>query len=391
MLSHPQHDHPLSTSPIELAPHGGNEGVVVVYRAGASERAEHDHATCNVIARKLAKLKRFAFVGEYDAHADYPRNRYFVPANTLVGVEHARSLGIADDDDLFGGVVPHPFVATKCISHSLVDDHAIAPDGWSGEFPRRVRDCVLHGFAAFSIDDALRATLRLFAYGPVRIKRALGIGGCGQTVVHDRQEAEAALAEADTEEVSRYGIALEQDLTQVTTYSVGQARVDRLLASYCGTQRLTENRDGKLVYGGSELLVARGDYDALLGLDHAAAVRIAIEQARRYDDAAFQCFTSLFASRRNYDVACGLDAGGCMRSGVLEQSWRVGGASSAEVEALAAFAADSRCDVVRASSTELYAMDVTPPPHAIIYFQGIDDRVGPLTKYTVVEPHVHAG
>ena len=138
-------------------------------------------------------------------------------------------------------------------------------------------------------------------------------------------------------------------------------------------------------------MVARGDYDALLGLDLATSARLAIEQARRYEDAAFQCFTGLFASRRNYDVACGLDAGGCMRSGVLEQSWRVGGASSAEVEALAAFAADSRCDVVRASSTELYAMDVTPPPHAIIYFQGIDDRVGPLTKYTVVEPHVHAG
>ena len=390
MLSHPQTDRPLSTSPIELGPDGGSEGVVVVYRAGASERAEHDHATCNVIARKLAKLKRFAFAGEYDPHADYPRHRYFVPANTLIGVEHARSLGIADDDDLFGGVVPHPFIATKCISHPLVDDDAVAPDGWSGEFARRVRDCVLHGFAAFSLDDALRATVRLFAHGPVRIKRALGIGGCGQTVVHDRREAEAALADADTAEVARYGIALEQDLAQVTTYSVGQARVDRLLASYCGTQHLTENRDGKLVYGGSKLLVARGDYDALLALDHAAAARLAIELARRYDDAAFQCFTGLFASRRNYDVACGLDAGGRMRSGVLEQSWRVGGASSAEVEALAAFAADSRCDVVGASSMELYAMDVTPPPHAIIYFQGIDDRVGPLTKYTVVEPHVHA-
>ena len=44
-----------------------------------------------------------------------------------------------------------------------------------------------------------------------------------------------------------------------------------------------------------------------------------------------------FASRRNYDVVAGLDARGQRRCGVLEQSWRVGGASPAELVALAAF------------------------------------------------------
>src|SRR3712207_8788490 len=38
---------------------------------------------------------------------------YFVPSCTLIGLEQARQLGITGEDDLFGGVVPYPFVATK--------------------------------------------------------------------------------------------------------------------------------------------------------------------------------------------------------------------------------------------------------------------------------------
>lgn len=174
----------------------------------------------------------------------------------------------------------------------------------------------------------------------------------------------------------RYGISLEQDLADVTTYSVGQVRVDDLVASYCVTQRLTRNNAGHDVYGGSDLLVARGDFDALLALNPGPAACRAIDQARRYNRAAFECFTGLIASRRNYDVAQGIDAAGCPRSGVLEQSWRVGRASGAEVAALAAFRADPTLMSVRASSTEIYGANPSLPPHASFYFQGTDARVG---------------
>jgi hypothetical protein len=75
---------------------------------------------------------------------------------------------------------------------------------------------------------------------------------------------------------------------------------------------------------------------------------------------------------------------------VLEQSWRVGGASGAEVEALVAFRDDATLRAVRASTREVYGPQVTAPPGATVYFAGNDERAGPLTKYTVVEPHVHA-
>jgi hypothetical protein len=72
---------------------------------------------------------------------------------------------------------------------------------------------------------------------------------------------------------------------------------------------------------------------------------------------------------------------------VLEQSWRMGGASGAELGALHAFHDEPSLHVVRARTVELYGGREKPPPHATVYFNGIDDRVGPMLKYAVVEPH----
>jgi hypothetical protein len=129
----------------------------------------------------------------------------------------------------------------------------------------------------------------------------------------------------------------------------------------------------------------RGDFDALLRLDLTAEARLAIAQARAYDAAAIEHFSGFFASRRNYDVAQGLNAQGTWRSGVLEQSWRIGGASSAEIAALEAFRADPALRIVRASCKEVYGDSVTPPARADVYFQGVDQTVGPITKFALLE------
>ena len=60
-----------------------------------------------------------------------------------------------------------------------------------------------------------------------------------------------------------------------------------------------------------------------------------------------------FASRRNYDIARGIDAQGQWRCRVLEQSWRIGGASGPEVAALQAFRADPALRVIRAWCIDL--------------------------------------
>ena len=368
-----------------------SRGVVVVYAPDEPSYARsHERVTRTEIAKRLAALKGFDFAGDYDLSGCYPGPVYFVPSDTLVGIKTANDLGIRGEHDLFGGVVPHPFVATKAITHPLVEPAACAPPGWSCEFGRRVHEAVLSGFSVFTREDARRAGARLLEHGPVRIKPVRATGGRGQVVVSGVAELEAALHATDAAELSRYGLVLEENLIDVTTYSVGQVRVAELVATYYGTQRLTPDNSGADVYGGSELVIVRGDFEALLGLDFPEEARLAVAQARVYDATATEVFTGLFASRRNYDVARGLDAGGQPRSGVLEQSWRVGGASGAEIAALEAFRAEPALRAVRAATVEVYGESDIPPPHATVSFRGMDERVGFITKYTLVERHGNA-
>jgi hypothetical protein len=158
-----------------------------------------------------------------------------------------------------------------------------------------------------------------------------------------------------------------------------------LVASYYGRQHTTRNNAGHEVFGGSELTVARGDFDALFALQPPLHVRVAIDQARRYDAAVQDCFPGFYTSRSNYDVLVGRDAAGRQRCAVLEQSWRAGGATGAEIAALETFRADPACQWVRASTHEVFGDSPEPPAAASIYFRGDDPRAGRLTKYTVVD------
>jgi hypothetical protein len=57
-------------------------------------------------------------------------------------VDEAASLGIRRPNDFYGGVVPHPFVKTKAITHALVEETADRPQGWSTAFAESVRETV---------------------------------------------------------------------------------------------------------------------------------------------------------------------------------------------------------------------------------------------------------
>ncbi|MBL6457410.1 DUF3182 family protein [Belnapia sp. T6] len=361
-------------------------GIVAVYSdPGRGFAHSHERATREGIARQLAVLKGFEFVGEYDPGTRYPGPVYLVPSDTLVGLEVALALGVRDEHDLFGGVVSHAFVATKAITHPLVDPDAAAPPGWSPAFGHRVRGAVLSGFTAFARADARRAGEHLLERGPVRVKPVRATGGRGQVVVSDMAELEVLLSGMEAATFSEDGLVLEENLATVTTYSVGQVRVAELVATYWGTQRLTQDNSGTAVYGGSELFVARGGFEALAGLELPEEARLAVSQVQVYDAAAVECFAGMFASRRNYDVAQGTDAIGRPRCGVLEQSWRVGGASGAELAALEAFRAEPALCTVRAATVEIYGEAAPPPPNATVYFRGVDALDGPMTKYAMVE------
>ncbi|PVE21277.1 DUF3182 domain-containing protein [Microvirga sp. KLBC 81] len=346
----------------------------------------HERSTRATVAKRLAALMGVDYAGTYDRTVVYPGRVYFVPSTTLVGLEQAAQLGITGERDLFGGVVPHPFVCTKAITHPLIRPNASAPEGWSDTFPRQVQSAVLEGYSVFSSEQAQIAGQRLLEDGPVRLKPVNATAGRGQRVVQNRTELTEALATIDPAELTGAGLVLEENLTAVTTYSVGQVRVADLTATYYGSQRLTTDGSGKDVYGGSDLVVVRGDFDTLVQLPLPKGVHTAVEQARAYD-AATSVFPGMFASRRNYDVAQGINARGQWRSGVLEQSWRIGGATGAEIAALESFRDNPGLQVVHAATFEIYGESQAPPPHATVYFRGVDEKVGFLTKYALVRAH----
>src|SRR5215204_3015383 len=209
-------------------------GIVVVYSPAELYCCRHERATRAELARRLAALKGFDFAGEYDPSALAPGPAYVVPGDTLVGAAAAAALGIRGEHDLFGGVAPHAFVATKAITHPLVEVDAFAPMGWSHEFGRRVHDVVLRGFTAFTVEDARRAGLCLLRHGPVRLKSVRAAAGRGQAVVSGAAELEVALAAVNTAELAACGLVIEENLADITTFSVGQVHVADLLAAYYG-------------------------------------------------------------------------------------------------------------------------------------------------------------
>lgn len=364
-------------------------GKVVVYSdSPLLDPSSHDMVTRTALAQRIASLRGDEYAGEYDPAYEYDGPVYFLPAQTLDSGQ-ARTLGIASEAQLFGGIVPYPFVATKTITHPLVSPMAFAPQGWSPALAADLDGAVLKGFSAFSAEDLRTAGKRLLARGRARIKPARGIGGNGQTVIANTDELDAAVAAMDLVELARYGVVVEENLQPVLTFSVGQVYLADMWISYYGSQRLTPNHEGESVYGGSDLVVVRGQFDDLLGLDLEPHIKLAVDQARRYDSAAVKNFPGLIAARRNYDIAQGVDCRGRERSGVLEQSWRVGGASPAELAALEAFAEDSRLAVVRASSWEFFGMP-NLPAGANVHYRGVDKTLGAMTKYSLLEDYGNA-
>ncbi|KJZ66543.1 DUF3182 family protein [Pseudomonas fluorescens] len=363
-----------------------NRKKLVVAHSVRPEAPLHEVETNRALARWLAQILGLKYGGSYDPELHNGRDLYLLPTQTLVGVAAARQLGVKGPEDLWGGYVDHDFICTKAISHGLRNKDAHAPEGWSPLFSERVRSVVLDGLSVFSMDDARPAAEHLLYSGPIRIKPIHACAGRGQEVIKSLDQFDAILARPEAKALFTEGVVLEQDLDQVITHSVGQSFIGDTVLSYCGDQYLTEDGQGEQVYGGSNLLVVRGHYDDLLELELPDDVRLAIRQAQVFDRAADEAYPGFYASRRNYDIAQGVDSNGKQRSGVLEQSWRMGGASSAEVAALQSFVNDPGMRAIRVSSVETY-IDQPLPADAIEVYRGPAQNSDFLLKYVTVKSY----
>lgn len=357
-------------------------GVVVYISPSSPPMYEHERATLCTNGRTIARLSGCEYGG---IHGDGHRGcagLFFVPDEALV-VDEAAPLGIRAERDLFGGVVPYAFVGTKAISHELIEDGADRPTGWSTAFAKAAGEVALPGYTVFSAGDARRAAERLFALGSIRLKRSISCGGGGQQAAANLTQVDAFLEKLPQDELATYGLVVETNLRDVTTYSIGQITVAGTRVTYYGTQRLAIDNEGHSVYGGSDLVCLRGNWDVLDQVALTSEIRLAALQARRYDGAT-AAYPGFIATRRNYDVAQGVDDRGCVRSGVLEASWRSGGATTAELAATELFRGNPELQVVEARAVKQFGARADPPRGAVVHFAADDPRDGPLLRYTLV-------
>lgn len=348
---------------------------VLFHRVRGAPDDGHERATHEWIAREVADMLGVPYGGV--AEQASPGEAYHVPDDTLEAGFAAR-LGIRSPAQLLGGVVPHPFVATKIIVHPLVAEAAARIPDWSPVQAQAAQQYALPGFSAFDAVDALQAYEQLAAGGRVRLKLPTGVGGRDQWLLDSADDLRRRLDDLPADYLSSHGVVLERHLERLVTYSIGEVECAGLRIAYHGTQVTTRDREGREVYGGSDLSVVRGTL-ASLGRGLRGRLAAAVAAAQAFDESVRAAWPELLASRRNYDVACGVDARGQRWCGVLEQSWRIGGATPAELAALQAFRREPALARLHACTRELHGRPA--PEGAEIYYGGEDPRLGPLTKY----------
>ncbi|MBI5721167.1 MAG: DUF3182 family protein [Burkholderiales bacterium] len=370
---------PMSWPPPPDTTSGAPAPVAVLFQADRSHGRDHDLRTHANVARGIAALLGVDYVEGLSALPFLDGPAYFVPSRTL-GPEDELAAFVGNADDFYGGFVPHPFIATRLITHPLVSPEARAPQGWSREMAAQTRQAVLAGRSVFTPADARAAADELLRRGRVRVKVPAGIHA-GQQVIAHRDELDRLLADIDVRALLAQGLVLEQNLQQARTCSVSQVQLGPWLASCVGTRHLTFNGRGQELHGGCTIDVVLGDMEALFDLRLSDRMYFAVEQALAYHRAALHCYPGLMVSRCSYDVVQGLDEQGRWHSGVLEPSWHINGASGAEIAALQALLDDPRLHTVRASVHEVYGPGTRVPASATTLFDGTDEHGDRLVRY----------
>lgn len=109
---------------------------------------DHEHAVHLKLADCLAQL--LGIERQEPPPSSQPREAiYYVPTQTLIDPTRYQPRGIETEDDLFGGLVSQPFMATKAISHPLPAG-AACPPGWTDAFAQHASDALLRGYTVFA-------------------------------------------------------------------------------------------------------------------------------------------------------------------------------------------------------------------------------------------------
>ncbi|WP_435656570.1 DUF3182 family protein [Brucella pituitosa] len=348
-----------------------------------SSDSPHNVASVEALAARLCSLTGRHLLPTLQSF-DENNGTFFVPTFALVRQDGHPEMSI---ENFYGGIIHHGFMATKLVTHPHWHDDDNLPEGWAGNFAAWLQDCVLPGFSVFSHGHALDAAGTLLKKHKVRFKNPYASGGKDQIVIETVRALDGFLETVSDREIAN-GLVIEEHVENSTTYSVGLVQIENHIGSYLGRQYTSQDNDGSAVYAGSRLRMVRGGWDALLRQLHSPVAHRIVENARRYDEAARQ-HLGLVASRRNYDVLVGPITENGVRCGVLEQSWRVGGASPAEILAMEKLMQDESITAVQAFLRESREQAPTFRDDDFIVYSGEDDFGQPLHKYARIEKIYH--
>lgn len=262
------------------------------------------------------------------------------------------------------------------------------PPAWNRPFAATTEDTGLPGFTVFSEQDAHHALERLLDEGHVaRGKRAAAAGGNDQFLLETPNDLKRVWDRVSTDELQKLGLVVEANMRPgFNVIAAGQTLLNGIQVSFAGSVRELPAQADQRYFGGTDVVLTRGGFDSLTPYFRNDNETLnAIQKIAGFHNNARQ-HLGLIASRSAYTVLSGTAHNDKNYSGVLEQSWRIGGSSGPEILAIQAFQDDPSLQAVNGVSRNLLGADATAPPNARVHYRGDDSFYGPVTVYSCIRP-----
>jgi hypothetical protein len=350
--------------------------------------------------RNLRIVEKIASIFERFGGIDQGKT-YYVADTTIVlefreNQKLIKDAFIESEKDFLGGIVPRYHHSTKAIMHPLVSREAACPLGWSHEFSEELvhLDLVLPGFTVFNIEDIRTAFNDLSYKGvyQIRLKDPLGVLGMRQFVVTSFQELEQFISDqiVDNDQLQQYGLVVEENLCSedLKTYSVSFVTIGSHQVQCIGVQRFSQG-----LYSGTDLVIMQTgkrilpELLAQVGIFNNEDAQVIIDKALLFRALLNKHIPEIKIARFNLDIVSGIASiysnGTCelvKRFALLEQSFRVGGASAAEIWGLEYLLYYPSVDAVCASTYYRYGDEAyqTVSGEENLYC-GVHNRLGAIS------------
>lgn len=321
------------------------------------------------LAGFLAKLTGRKYQGDLSLNTKIDSRDILFPHKSLP-VSAGEELGVTSQNQIFGSVI-EPIYAEKSIFHPLINKPEVAPRNFPHKFPKQLFEskATLPGYTVFCLDDALSAFELLKLQGVVvRLKDPQGSSGTKQLIVASRTEVEEFVKSIDPSKLKALGLVLESNLINssdpkaaLRAYSAGWTVIDGKIYSYIGEQMFGETGTVDR-YLGTKLYMVRGTTNNLI--DFAKEKKLqSILQCLSKVKRAMVFLPYLIGSRINFDFLVGipetLPANRYIkeRTYVVEQSFRVGGATPAELLGIQYLNTHKNAEIVTAISRVHYGSE----------------------------------